>query len=228
MSLLADDGRKIGMLVFPGSNCDQDCIDAFMQHFSIRVQPIWHTETSLPNLDALIIPGGFSYGDYLRSGHLATLSPVMSDVRRFAKSGGYVLGICNGFQIMTELDLLPGTLLVNKSAKFVCKSTKITTCSSSRLFEQFSYGKKRLNLPVAHKEGRYYIDDDHLAKLYDQGQVLFKYEDNFNGSTDAIAGLSSPNGRMIGMMPHPERAMTDFVGSSDGKLILKSFLASFL
>jgi phosphoribosylformylglycinamidine synthase subunit PurQ / glutaminase len=230
MSTLTRAGAKarISLVQFPGSNCDMDCLDAMKRHFGVDLQAVWHTEASLPQTDAVILPGGFSYGDYLRSGALASHSPIMASVKTFASRGGPVIGICNGFQILTESHLLPGALLRNAHRKFVCRFVDLATAAGTSTYQKTLAGKTS-RIPVAHGEGRYYIDTDGLKRLKDKGQIAFKYVDNPNGSLDDIAGIVSENGRVMGMMPHPERA-TDQVlgGSKDGLGILEAFLASFL
>ncbi len=228
---------RVGLLQFPGSNCDQDCIDSFKNYFNIDLVKIWHGESSLPKIDGLIIPGGFSYGDYLRGGSLASHSPLMSDVATFVKNGGAVLGICNGFQILTESHLLPGILLRNDKQKFVCRYTNLKLGEGDSIYHK-KLANKSLRIPVAHGEGRYFCSQDELKNLQDSGRVVFRYVDddgqttdsaNPNGSLNHIAGICSENGRVLGMMPHPERACDQLLGGSDdGKLILETFLASFL
>lgn len=216
----------IAMIVYPGSNCDSDCERAFRELFQINVLRVWHKESTLPKVRGVILPGGFSYGDYLRSGALAALSPVMSAVKEHAKKGGSILGICNGFQILTESALLPGTLLKNESHRFVCKPTKLKAEEGSALWKT-GLGSKPLSIPVAHKEGRYYNTAEGLNSLKDNEQVLLRYQDeNPNGSVDDIAGIASKNGKVWGMMPHPERtAITGRHHAADGKKILESFLS---
>ncbi|MFK7823909.1 MAG: phosphoribosylformylglycinamidine synthase subunit PurQ [Oligoflexales bacterium] len=229
MSMPTPSPAKIGVLTFPGSNCEPDCEWAFKKYFGINIIPIWHHERSLPQLQALIIPGGFSFGDYLRSGHLASLSPCMEAVKSFADKGGPILGICNGFQILTESGLLPGTLLPNLSKRFVCKPVELSLGTEGSNIYQSLLGKNsRLRLPVAHGEGRYYIDKDGLKNLQDQGQIVFKYCDNPNGSVKDIAGICSRSGKILGLMPHPERACDDLLKGADGIKVFKAFLASFL
>jgi len=221
-------GLKVGLVQFPGSNCDWDCQDGLRRHFGIDVSMIWHRQGELPeNLDALILPGGFSYGDYLRGGSLASLSPVMKAVYAFAKEGRPIIGICNGFQILCEAKLLPGVLLKNESSLFVCRQVELTVASGSSGFHK-NLGQGRLRLPVAHGEGRYYTDGDSLKKLQDSGQILLTYQDNPNGSLADIAAITNSTGRIIGMMPHPERAMDDLLGGSDGRRIWQAFLSAAL
>jgi phosphoribosylformylglycinamidine synthase len=220
---------RIGLVQFPGSNCDADCIDAFKRHLGIALTPVWHTETALPQLDAVILPGGFSYGDYLRSGALASHSPVMASVKSFAAKGGAVLGICNGFQILTESHLPPGARLRNDHRQFRCEFVELATVDGASTYQKTLAGKTS-RIPIAHGEGRYYVDADGLKRLQDKGQIVFRYAGaNPNGSLDAIAGIVSENGRVMGMMPHPERATdVELGGSKDGLAILEAFLASFL
>jgi phosphoribosylformylglycinamidine synthase I len=231
---LTPGSRDIALVQFPGSNCDVDMVDAFKRHFGLNLKLVWHSEKTLPKVEGVILPGGFSYGDYLRSGALASHSPIMSAVKTFAKAGGPVMGICNGFQILTESQLLPGALLRNSHRKFVCKYVNLQAGSGDSGYHRALYGKV-LKVPVAHGEGRYYISPDGLKKLQDQGQVLLRYvnddgktslESNPNGAIDNIAGIVSENGRVMGMMPHPERA-TDQVmgGSADGLIIIEAFLS---
>lgn len=205
---------KVGLIQFPGSNCDMDCVRALKNSFGISVQLIWHTETSLPQMDALIVPGGFSYGDYLRSGALAAHSPIMDAVKTFAKRGGGVIGICNGFQILTEAQLLPGALLRNAGQKFVCEYVTLKNPKESELY----------SVPIAHGEGRYVASDEDLRMLESEGLVAYQYvskegkmdaASNPNGSQKNIAGIFSPNRKILGLMPHPERAMDKLVGGSD-------------
>lgn len=214
---------RIGVIQFPGSNCDEDCIDSFKRHFDIQASRLWHQDTTLPPLDALVIPGGFSFGDYLRSGALAAHSPLMQQVKTFASRGGPIIGICNGFQILTESHLLPGALLHNLSRQFICRQVTI----KDERGRQFS-------MPIAHGEGRYWLDEESLREIEDDGRIAFQYclpsgltnfEANPNGSVADIAGVYSKNKKILGMMPHPERA-TDRVmgGSSDGLIILRDFL----
>ena len=220
---------QVGIIVYPGSNCEKDCEFVFRKYFNIELTKIWHTETQLSGIRGLIIPGGFSYGDYLRGGHLASLSPSMKAIKQFAKKGGSILGICNGFQILTEMGLLPGTLLKNECGKFICKSIelKVNTDGNS-VYQQEYFRNKSLSIPIAHGEGRYYIDSEGLKKIQSNGQIVYRYTNNPNGSVDNIAGVSSAYGKILGLMPHPERAMDKIFSSDDGKVILESFLSSFL
>lgn len=224
---------KIAIIQFPGSNCDQDILGAFQRHFGLTPFFVWHSENHLPKSDGVVIPGGFSFGDYLRSGALASHSPIMQEVKAFARMGGPVLGICNGFQILTESKMLPGALLRNRDRKFICKQLTLQTQPGESVYHK-ELGNRSLEMPIAHGEGRYYIDNEGYKALNDQGQIIFRYGskpqrsdlgENPNGSIGSIAGIVSSNGRVMGLMPHPERA-TDLIlgGSNDGLLVLKAFL----
>jgi phosphoribosylformylglycinamidine synthase len=223
----------VGVVVFPGSNCDHDAYHAFKHILGAETKFIWHKETSLGDVDLIVLPGGFSYGDYLRSGAIARFSPVMEEVIKFANTGGPVIGICNGFQILLESGLLPGAMLHNEQLRFICKQTHIVTESTNTPFtHQLSEGQV-LQIPVAHGEGNYHIDDDGLNRLKDHDQIIFRYCDaqghisrssNINGSVYNIAGICNEQRNVLGMMPHPERAVEREVGSADGRLILESAL----
>ncbi len=214
---------RSGVVVFPGSNCDRDLETAISSQAFNTCQMLWHKETTLPtNLDILFIPGGFSFGDYLRCGAIAASSPIMKSILKFAQNGGYIVGICNGFQILTEAGLLEGTLLRNSKLNFICKQQAVVvTNNGSIITKNFSNGEI-LHLPIAHHDGNYFADDDTLNKIEGNGQVLFRYADNPNGSKNNIAGIMSENHRVIGLMPHPERAVNEVLGSSDGSKIFKS------
>lgn len=222
--------EKIGIIQFPGSNCDRDLIQAFERLFAIPLKRIWYTDRDLVHgLYGLVIPGGFSFGDYLRGGAIASLQPIISNLKQFVQKGGTVLGICNGFQILTEAHILPGVLLVNQSGRFICQEQSIKIPSGPSLLQK-QHGDKSINLPIAHKEGRYYSSQAELKQLQDNQQILMEYScSNPNGSVAQIAGICSRDGKVWGMMPHPERAIgVGFNGNWDGKLILESFLASTL
>ncbi len=222
-----------GVIVFPGSNCDHDAYHAMKHVMNAEVKFLWHKETDLSGVDFLIVPGGFSYGDYLRSGAIARFSPIMQEVVKFAEKGGPVLGICNGFQILLEAGLIPGAMMHNEQLKFVCKNTFIRCESTNSLFTQTLQKGQVLDLPVSHGEGNYFIDQEGLKALQDNDQVLFRYcnnegelteKANFNGSIDHIAGICNTQRNVLGMMPHPERAMEKVLGSEDGKVIFESIL----
>lgn len=223
--------KKIGVLVFPGSNCDHDAYHAMGKIMGADTSFIWHKDTDLTGIDLLIVPGGFSYGDYLRSGAIARFSPVMQSVVEYAESGRLVMGICNGFQILLEANLLPGAMLHNEKLRFVCKNVNIRVERDNSLFTSNLDKGQVLSIPVSHGEGNYFIDDDGLKQLNDHNQVLFRYcdadgnltkEANFNGSVDSIAGILNKQGNVLGMMPHPERAMEAVLGNTDGKLMFDS------
>lgn len=224
---------KLGVIVFPGSNCDHDAYHALAHIMNAETTFLWHKDTDLSDIDFLLIPGGFSYGDYLRSGAIARFSPIMQSVVEFAEQGRPVLGVCNGFQILLEAGLLPGAMLHNEQLRFVCKHTHIRCETSDTLFTRNITPGSVLQVPVAHGEGNYTTDQDQLKKLQDNNQIVFRYcneagettdEANFNGSVDNIAGICNANRNILGMMPHPERAVEEMLGSDDGKQIFKSVL----
>ena len=221
---------KFGVVVFPGSNCDQDCYYAIQAVVEKPVEFIWHQNTSLKSFDAIVLPGGFAYGDYLRTGALARFSPVMNAVRDFAEQGGLVIGICNGFQILTESGLLPGALLRNVGMKYVCKFLHIRTETSNTPFTNLLSKGQVLYIPIGHGEGNYFADADTLRSLEENDQVVFRYstaggsitpEANPNGSLHNIAGIVNEKRNVLGMMPHPDRSSETILGSADGKLIFE-------
>ena len=215
----------VGIIVFPGSNCDRDVRWATEGCLGIPTRFLWHETTDLDGIDAVVIPGGFSYGDYLRCGAIARFAPVLNSLISFVDKGGKVLGICNGFQILTELGLLPGALTRNKDLNFICDSAKLTI-SSSRSFWLRNYIKDdSISLPIAHGEGRYQCSEETLNKLQDEDSIAIRYQDNPNGSISDIAGITNKRGNVLGMMPHPERACDSSLGAIDGKLILSSLLS---
>jgi phosphoribosylformylglycinamidine synthase I len=224
---------NFGVIVFPGSNCDHDCLHVLSNVLSQKVQEVWHKETSLDGLDAVILPGGFSYGDYLRTGAIARFSPVMGAVKQFADHGGMVLGICNGFQILLEAGLLPGAMIRNKTLTFICKDVHVRVENAGTPFTGRCESGQVLKLPIAHAEGNYYTDPVTLAALQANAQIVFRYctpegkialEANPNGSLDNIAGIRNAEGNVLGMMPHPERCAEDVLGNDDGRLIFLSML----
>ena len=226
---------KFGVVIFPGSNCDHDCYYAMESVLGKPVEFIWHQDTSLDGFDAVILPGGFSYGDYLRIGAIARFSPVMGALTAFAKSGGLVIGICNGFQILMEADLLPGALLPNIGLKYVCRWLHLRTESSATPFTSQINPGQLLHIPIGHGEGNFYADDDTVRKLEDQGQVVFRYVDaegkvtdeaNPNGSLNNIAGIVNEGRNVLGMMPHPDRSSEQILGSDDGRLIFESMVTA--
>ena len=215
---------RAGIIVFPGSNCDRDLAMAFRQA-GATVSMIWHKESRLPDVDIIGIPGGFSFGDYLRCGAIAAQSPICRAVVDYAKNGGYIIGICNGFQVLTETGLLPGVLMRNSGLKFVCKGADLTVETTDSAFSA-SYSKgQKLALPIAHHDGNYVASDDLVARLKDEDRVAFRYCDNPNGSSDDIAGVLSKNRRVLGMMPHPERAVDVGHGGVDGAAVFTSLMA---
>ncbi|MBX5482117.1 MAG: phosphoribosylformylglycinamidine synthase subunit PurQ [Myxococcaceae bacterium] len=217
---------KAGVVVFPGSNCDHDAWHVIKDVLGQQAEFLWHKDRDLKGCDLIIIPGGFSYGDYLRCGAIARFSPVMDEVVSFAKKGGRVLGICNGFQILTEAGLLPGVLLRNASRKFICRWVDLKVENVSSPFTRKLEKGRTLRIPIAHAEGNYYVDDDGLKRLEDEGRVAFRYVENPNGARHDIAGILNERGNVLGMMPHPERASEKILGSDDGRAIFESLLES--
>ncbi|MFC4778032.1 phosphoribosylformylglycinamidine synthase subunit PurQ [Paenibacillus sp. GCM10023252] len=217
---------KFAVLVFPGSNCDIDCFKAVEDTIGQEVDYVWHTATDLSAYDAILVPGGFSYGDYLRCGAIAQFAPVMNEVKKAAAAGKYILGICNGFQILTEAGLLPGALLRNSELKFRCHQSALEVVNSATPFtNQYTQGEI-INIPIAHGEGNYFCDEATLAQLESNNQIVFRYAagTNPNGSLGDIAGICNEQGNVVGMMPHPERAIDQLLGSEDGKRMFTSIL----
>lgn len=223
-----------GVITFPGSNCDQDCVHVLREVLGQRVEDVWHETRSLDGLDAVILPGGFAYGDYLRAGAVAATAPVIGAVRVFADAGRPVLGICNGFQILTETRLLPGTLLRNTTRRFRCRSVWLRVESTSTPFTAGIPQGAVLEMPIAHGEGGFYVAPDDLAALERTGRVVFRYcdargrvtpEANPNGSAASIAGIASARGNVVALMPHPERASEALLGSTDGRRLFESAIA---
>jgi len=215
---------KFGVVVFPGSNCDQDCYHAVNNVLKQPVEYIWHKKTQLDHFDCLVIPGGFSYGDYLRCGAIARFSPIMNSIIDFANKGGLVIGICNGFQILLEAGLLPGAMLRNKNLHFICKYVELKVETTATPYTSNYKKGQILRIPIAHNEGNYYIDDKGLAELKKNDQIVFRYVDNPNGAVDDIAGIVNKNRNVLGMMPHPERSSEKELGSDDGRLIFEAIL----
>lgn len=224
---------NVAIIIFPGSNCDHDAEHAFKKILGCEVKTVWHKETKLPKVDLVFVPGGFSYGDYLRSGAIARFSPIMAEVVAFAKSGGYVMGVCNGFQILTEAHLLPGALIRNAGLKFVCDMTNLRVESTDSVFTAELEQGNILRIPIAHGEGNYTCSSETLKELEDNDCIAFRYTDtngsinhlfNPNGSTSAIAGIVNKSKNVLGMMPHPERAVESELGSADGLKLFKSIL----
>ena len=217
-------GGKFGVVVFPGSNCDQDCFHVVDKVIKQPVEFIWHKNTKLENFDCLIIPGGFSYGDYLRCGAIARFSPIMESVIKFANNGGLVIGICNGFQVLLEAGLLPGAMLRNKNLHFICKFVDLKVEATDTPFSSGYKKGQTLSIPIAHNEGNYYIDDKGLAELKKNNQIVFRYVENPNGAVDDIAGIVNKNRNVLGMMPHPERSSETDLTSDEGLLIWRSIV----
>ncbi|QMV41342.1 phosphoribosylformylglycinamidine synthase subunit PurQ [Cohnella cholangitidis] len=216
---------KFAVLVFPGSNCDIDCYKAVEDTVGQSVDYVFHTATDLSAYDAILVPGGFSYGDYLRCGAIAQFAPVMAEVQKAAEAGKFVLGICNGFQILTEAGLLPGALIRNNSLKFRCHQVDLVVENAKTAFTNAYNQGDVIDIPIAHGEGSFYVDDETLAKLKANNQIVFRYAgDNPNGSVDNIAGVCNEAGNVVGMMPHPERAVKDILGSADGAKMFTSVL----
>jgi phosphoribosylformylglycinamidine synthase I len=219
---------RFGVVVFPGSNCDHDAWYAVSKNLGQHADFIWHDSTNLNNLDAVILPGGFAYGDYLRCGAIAKFSPVMASVRKFARDGGLVMGICNGFQILTESGLLPGALVRNVAQKFICRPLPIRVETTDSPFTGAATRGQVLHLPIAHGEGCYVADQRTLDQIESEDRVLFRYLDNPNGSMRGIAGILNEGRNVMGMMPHPERATEPLMGSSDGLVVLQSVVAAWV
>lgn len=222
---------KFGVIVFPGSNCDHDAYHAVSKYVGQPVDFIWHRDTDLSGYDAVIVPGGFSYGDYLRAGALARFSPVMQSVKKFAAGGKFVFGICNGFQILCEAGLLPGALMRNAGLHFVCRHVNIKVENNNTPYTSEIGTDKVLSIPIAHADGNYVCDDDTYNKLEENGQIVFRYcdesgrvtnESNPNGARANIAGICNQDRNVLGMMPHPERACEELLGSTDGRGIFSS------
>ncbi|WP_248929789.1 phosphoribosylformylglycinamidine synthase subunit PurQ [Paenibacillus hamazuiensis] len=220
---------NFAVLVFPGSNCDIDCYKAVEDTIGQPVSYVWHTETDLSQYDCIIVPGGFSYGDYLRCGAIAQFAPVMKALKEAAEQGKYVIGICNGFQILLESGLLPGAMLRNQSLKFRCHAAMLQVENTNTPFtSQYKQGEL-INIPIAHGEGNYYCDETTLQELKANNQIVFRYQagNNPNGSVDDIAGICNKAGNVLGMMPHPERAVHELLGSADGARMFTSILSTW-
>ncbi|MBD8037793.1 phosphoribosylformylglycinamidine synthase subunit PurQ [Solibacillus sp. A46] len=216
---------KFAVLVFPGSNCDIDMYHAIKDELGEEVEYVWHTATSLDGYDGVLVPGGFSYGDYLRCGAMANQSNIMTALKEFAGQGKPVLGVCNGFQILTEAGLLPGALIRNKNLKFMCRTVQLKVENNNSLFTNQYEAGEVINIPIAHGEGNYYCDEETLAELKANNQIAFTYEgENPNGSLADIAGIINKEGNVLGMMPHPERAANEIVGGADGLKLFKSIV----
>jgi phosphoribosylformylglycinamidine synthase subunit PurQ / glutaminase len=226
---------KFGVVIFPGSNCDHDMLYTLGEIMGQDVVELWHKDKDLKGVDAVMLPGGFSYGDYLRSGALARFSPIMEKVIEHSNLGGFVFGVCNGFQILCESGLLPGTLTYNTSHRFICKNIHVRVETSKTRFTALTKKEQVLKIPIAHGEGRYYADDETIKQLRLNNQILFRYcddngnitrEANPNGSIENIAGICNEKRNVIGMMPHPERCSDDELGNTDGYILFKSLIES--
>jgi phosphoribosylformylglycinamidine synthase I len=225
---------KFAVVVFPGSNCDQDCIHVLRNVLHMEVTAVWHQDASLDDAQCVILPGGFSYGDYLRTGALASFSPIMEAVQEFANRGGLVLGICNGFQLLLEAGLLPGAMLRNRSLRFICKPQLLRVENNKTPFTHLYSEGQLIQVPIAHGEGNYFLDPEGLEQLRTNNQIVFRYADatgnvsseaNPNGSVDNIAGIINAAGNVLGMMPHPERCSEAVLGSTDGLLLFQAAIA---
>ena len=219
---------KSAVIVFPASNCDRDAQVALKQLTGKDPHMVWHQDSALPDIDLVVLPGGFSYGDYLRCGAMASQSSVMKAVKAHAEKGGAVVGICNGFQVLTETHMLPGALMRNADLKFVCRPVKLTVEETQSAFTRKYSKGQQISIPVAHGEGNYFADDETLNRLEGENRVAFRYAegDNPNGSARNIAGITSERGNVLGMMPHPDRAFEAELGSADGAILFQSVMAS--
>ncbi|HEY5093121.1 MAG TPA: phosphoribosylformylglycinamidine synthase subunit PurQ [Acidimicrobiales bacterium] len=217
--------NRVGVVVFPGSNCEYDAALA-MEALGTKAELVWHSVTDLSGFDGIILPGGFAHGDYLRPGALARFSPVMNAVRSFANDGGPVLGICNGFQVLTEAGLLPGALQKNIGLTFLCQPTTLVVTSKRSVLTSGAAIGQELSIPINHFSGSYTCDDETYKSLMDHDQIVLRYKENPNGSRDDVAGIANERGNVVGLMPHPERAMSTLLGSADGRVLLESFVAA--
>ena len=227
---------KFGVVVFPGSNCDYDTLYVLKDVLNQNAEFLWHKDHDIKDADCIVLPGGFSYGDYLRSGAIAQFSPLMQEIKEFALNGGLVLGICNGFQVLLELGLLPGAMLRNKNLKFLCQFVHIRIENNHTPFTRKGNIGQVLKIPIAHFDGNYFIDDKGLIEIQANNQIIFRYsspqgelteEGNVNGSLDSIAGIMNTHGNVLGMMPHPERASETILGSEDGHVIFDSIIKTW-
>ena len=214
---------RVGIVVFPGSNCEQDCKRAFTR-LGAEAEMVWHADKKLPEVDIVVLPGGFAHGDYLRTGAVARFSPIMDAVRAHADAGGLVIGICNGFQILCEAGMLPGALRKNAGLKFLCKWIDLRVDNADTAFTSRATKGDILRIPINHFEGNWYADEQTLAGMKERGQIVLRYADNPNGSLDDVAGIVNETGNVFGLMPHPERAVEELLGSEDGRAILESII----
>lgn len=219
---------RVAVIVFPGSNADVDMFNAVEDIMQVPVDYVWHTQDDLSAYDIILLPGGFSYGDYLRCGAVARFSPVMEQVKKAAEEGKLVMGVCNGFQILVEAGLLPGALIRNTTLKYRCKNVNLRVVNNKTAFTQEYKDQEIIEVPIAHGEGNYFCDEETLANMQKNGQIVFRYEgENPNGSLDNIAGITNERGNVLGMMPHPERAVHKWMSSDDGKHIFASILKTW-
>lgn len=216
---------RFGVIVFPGSNCDVDCYHTLKDVFGQRVEYIWHDTDKIDDFDCILLPGGFSYGDYLRCGAVAGFSKVMDGVREHARQGKLLVGICNGFQILTEMGLLPGALVRNRNLKFICNTAALRVENNQTPYTNQYESGEVINIPIAHGEGNYVAEESVLKELQENGQIIFTYTDNPNGSMNNIAGICNRERNVLGMMPHPERACEALLGNDDGKRFFQSIMA---
>ncbi|MGI9485016.1 MAG: phosphoribosylformylglycinamidine synthase subunit PurQ [Geminicoccaceae bacterium] len=214
---------QAGVITFPGSNCDRDVAVA-LEYAGASVTRLWHGNTELPRLDLIVLPGGFSYGDYLRCGSIAAKAPIMVEVVRAAEAGVAVLGICNGFQLLAEAGLVPGALISNVGLKYLCKEVELDVVSINSIFTTMYDPEQTIHIPIAHHDGNYVCDDHELQRLQDEDRIAFRYRDNPNGSTDDIAGVLGPGRNVLGLMPHPERAADPVTGGADGAPMFRALM----
>ncbi|MFQ3544261.1 phosphoribosylformylglycinamidine synthase subunit PurQ [Halobacillus rhizosphaerae] len=215
---------KFAVVVFPGSNCDRDMYFAAKEALGEEADLVWYQEADLADYDAILLPGGFSYGDYLRSGAIASTAPVIEQIRQANKAGKPILGVCNGFQVLLEMGLLPGAMLSNQHLKFMCHYETLVVENAETLFTNHYQVKEEIDIPIAHGDGNYYCDDETLQQLRDHKQIVFTYKNNPNGSVGDIAGITNQQGNVLGMMPHPERAVEQLIGNDDGLRLFQSIL----
>ncbi len=219
---------KSAVIVFPGSNCDRDMAVALRDVTGRAPAMVWHRDTDLPDVDVIALPGGFSYGDYLRTGAISAQSPIMAAVKRAAEQGRFVLGVCNGFQVLTETGLLPGALMRNAGLDFVCRDVPLTVENTQTAFTSAYKAGETIRIPVAHHDGNYFADKDTLDRLEGEGRVVFRYAEDVNGAQRRIAGIVSETGNVLGMMPHPERAIEAAQGGSDGRRLFEGLVRAFV
>ncbi|MEI7609146.1 MAG: phosphoribosylformylglycinamidine synthase subunit PurQ [Rhodospirillaceae bacterium] len=217
---------KAAVIVFPGSNCDRDVAVALEQATGTKPVMVWHRDSEVPPVDLIVLPGGFSHGDYLRSGAMAARAPIMASIKERASAGVLVLGICNGFQILTEAGLLPGALMRNAGLKFICRSVRLKVENTASAFTRAYRAGEEVNIPIAHADGNFFADDDTLKRIEDQGQVAFRYLDNPNGSAHDIAGVFNQARTVLGLMPHPERVCEPAHGGTDGRRMFEGIVSA--